>query len=108
MSSTLGEKTSTSGSTRRRNAAQSYRAAGEAGSSTARSSDVVTPAARARANSAASAAPPFAAMAGSSDGYPTCSRSTVDSSTSVPSQSAFAPTWCQKDRSTPGGSSTSE
>ena len=67
-SSTLGLSTSTSGSTRRSSAGQSSRAAGDAGSITARSSDVVTPAARARSNSATSGSPPPAISAGSSDG----------------------------------------
>src|SRR5205823_1161954 len=84
-SATLGDRTSTSGSTRRSSADQSSRAAGEAGSTTARSSDVVIPAARARANSATSGSPPSAVIAGSSDGYPTCSSSTPVSSKAVPS-----------------------
>lgn len=102
-SSTLGLATSVTAIMTPSSPGQSSVPSHDSGSTKAKSSEVVIPAARARSNKLSNGAPPSASTAGISGGYPRCSRSPTSSALS---NCAFAPTWFHNVRSAPPGSRT--
>src|SRR5450756_335132 len=107
-SSTLGVMTSTSRSTLESTRCQSTAVASDAGSTAARSIEIVTSESLARRRSRLRAAPSSLYSAGRWVGYPRWNVAPRSNVTAEPSNLAFAPMWCQNARSWPTVSQTTE